>query len=142
MVTTSYTSSSKEIIVVTKISPDQHVEDSSRNTELEFEPSAEVYHPHPISSGRFEQKDEISDRFQKEGDDGILLAGKYFLPPGFRFHPTDQELVLYYLKRKICGLQMELDVIAEIDMYEFEPWGLHGKKSWKCVFLFCLYVFL
>ncbi|GER36208.1 NAC domain protein [Striga asiatica] len=25
------------------------------------------------------------------------------LPLGFRFHPTDEELVLYYLKKKICG---------------------------------------
>lgn len=60
-----------------------------------------------------------------QDDEGIFLAGKYFLPPGFRFHPTDQELVLYYLKRKICRLKMELDIIAEIDLYEFEPWDLH-----------------
>ncbi|KAL3579388.1 hypothetical protein D5086_020892 [Populus alba] len=25
------------------------------------------------------------------------------LAPGFRFHPTDEELVIYYLKRKQCG---------------------------------------
>lgn len=61
----------------------------------------------------------------EQDEEGILLAGKYFLPPGFRFHPTDQELVLYYLKRKVCGLKMELDIIAEIDLYEFEPWDLH-----------------
>ncbi|MCO5560842.1 hypothetical protein L7F22_014462 [Adiantum nelumboides] len=61
----------------------------------------------------------------EQDEEGILLAGKYFLPPGFRFHPTDQELILYYLKRKICGLKMELDIIAEIDLYDFEPWDLH-----------------
>ncbi|KAI5067488.1 hypothetical protein GOP47_0018016 [Adiantum capillus-veneris] len=61
----------------------------------------------------------------EQDEEGILLAGKYFLPPGFRFHPTDQEIILYYLKRKICGLKMELDIIAEIDLYEFEPWDLH-----------------
>ncbi|KAI7740209.1 hypothetical protein M8C21_021437, partial [Ambrosia artemisiifolia] len=35
------------------------------------------------------------------------------LPPGFRFHPTDEELVAYYLKRKINGHEIELEVIPE-----------------------------
>ncbi|KAG8495857.1 hypothetical protein CXB51_007713 [Gossypium anomalum] len=33
------------------------------------------------------------------------------LPPGFRFHPTDEELIGYYLKRKTEGLEIELEVI-------------------------------
>ncbi|KAE8735024.1 outer envelope protein 64 [Hibiscus syriacus] len=37
------------------------------------------------------------------------------LPPGFRFHPTDEELVNYYLKRKINKQQIELDIIPEGD---------------------------
>ncbi|KAL8246771.1 hypothetical protein R6Q59_007987 [Mikania micrantha] len=39
------------------------------------------------------------------------------LPPGFRFHPTDEELVAYYLKRKINGHKIELEVIPEVDLY-------------------------
>uniref|UniRef100_M1BU31 Nam 11 n=1 Tax=Solanum tuberosum TaxID=4113 RepID=M1BU31_SOLTU len=31
------------------------------------------------------------------------------LPPGFRFHPTDDELVGYYLKRKTDGLEIEME---------------------------------
>ncbi|CAA7410664.1 unnamed protein product [Spirodela intermedia] len=50
------------------------------------------------------------------------------LPPGFRFHPTDEELVYYYLRRKINGLQIELEVIPEVDLYKCEPWDLPEKS--------------
>ncbi|XP_059642718.1 NAC domain-containing protein 54-like [Cornus florida] len=50
------------------------------------------------------------------------------LPPGFRFHPTDEELVNYYLKRKIHGQQIELDIIPEVDLYKCEPWELAEKS--------------
>lgn len=49
------------------------------------------------------------------------------LPPGFRFHPTDEELVGYYLKRKVFGLKFELEVIPVIDLCKFDPWELPGK---------------
>lgn len=49
------------------------------------------------------------------------------LPPGFRFHPTDEELVAYYLKRKINGREIELEVIPEVDLYKCEPWELPGR---------------
>ncbi|KAI3749942.1 hypothetical protein L2E82_20563 [Cichorium intybus] len=50
----------------------------------------------------------------------IVLRGKCF-PPGFRFNPTDEELVLYYLKRKICGRSLKLDIIGEVDVYKWDP---------------------
>ncbi|XP_078148016.1 NAC domain-containing protein 53-like [Carex rostrata] len=50
------------------------------------------------------------------------------LAPGFRFHPTDEELVIYYLKRKILNRPLRLDAIAEIDLYKFEPWDLPTKS--------------
>lgn len=53
--------------------------------------------------------------------------GETSLPPGFRFHPTDEELVGYYLKRKVEGLEIELDVIPIIDFYKFDPWELPGN---------------
>ncbi|KAK7302040.1 hypothetical protein RJT34_12919 [Clitoria ternatea] len=50
------------------------------------------------------------------------------LPPGFRFHPTDEELVSYYLKRKINGRKIDLEIIPEVDLYKCEPWDLPGKS--------------
>lgn len=48
------------------------------------------------------------------------------VPPGFRFHPTEEELVGYYLKRKINSLKIDLDVIVDIDLYRIEPWDIQG----------------
>ncbi|XP_065029480.1 NAC domain-containing protein 54-like [Musa acuminata AAA Group] len=50
------------------------------------------------------------------------------LPPGFRFHPTDEELIVYYLKRKINGRMIELEIIPEVDLYKCEPWDLPEKS--------------
>lgn len=61
------------------------------------------------------------------------------LPPGFRFHPTDEELVNYYLKRKIHGLEIELDIIPEVDLYKCEPWDLAGL-SCNCHLMFILHL--
>ncbi|CAL5359893.1 unnamed protein product [Camellia sinensis] len=46
------------------------------------------------------------------------------VPPGFRFHPTDEELVDYYLRKKVASRRIDLDVIKEVDLYKIEPWDL------------------
>nr|XP_027186315.1 NAC domain-containing protein 7 [Cicer arietinum] len=43
------------------------------------------------------------------------------VPPGFRFHPTDEELVDYYLRKKIASRRIDLDVIKDVDLYKIEP---------------------
>ncbi|KAK1403843.1 NAC domain-containing protein [Heracleum sosnowskyi] len=48
-------------------------------------------------------------------------------PPGFRFHPTDVELIMYYLKRKVMGKKLVLDAITELNIYKFAPWDLPDK---------------
>ncbi|TVU44435.1 hypothetical protein EJB05_03876 [Eragrostis curvula] len=57
------------------------------------------------------------------------------LPPGFRFHPTDDELVEHYLCRKAAGQRLPVPIIAEVDLYKFDPWdlperALFGTKEW------------
>ncbi|KAF3972736.1 hypothetical protein CMV_003775 [Castanea mollissima] len=57
------------------------------------------------------------------------------LPPGFRFHPTDEELITFYLASKVfngafCGVE-----IAEVDLNRCEPWELPdvakmGEREW------------
>ncbi|CAK9320725.1 unnamed protein product [Citrullus colocynthis] len=51
------------------------------------------------------------------------------VPPGFRFHPTDEELVGYYLRKKVASQKIDLDVIKDIDLYRIEPWDLQ-EKCW------------
>ncbi|RRT33132.1 hypothetical protein B296_00039271 [Ensete ventricosum] len=49
------------------------------------------------------------------------------LPPGFRFHPTDEELILHYLRNQAASLPCPVSIIAEVDIYKLDPWDLPGK---------------
>ncbi|KAJ3696522.1 hypothetical protein LUZ61_000227 [Rhynchospora tenuis] len=57
------------------------------------------------------------------------MGGRW--PPGFRFSPTDEELVFYYLKRKVSGRRLPLPMIADVDVYKSEPWDLPDKSMLK-----------
>ncbi|KAG5120290.1 hypothetical protein JHK82_034710 [Glycine max] len=57
------------------------------------------------------------------------------LPPGFRFHPTDEELITYYLLKKVLDSTFTGRAIAEVDLNKSEPWELPekakmGEKEW------------
>ncbi|PIN20895.1 hypothetical protein CDL12_06414 [Handroanthus impetiginosus] len=53
--------------------------------------------------------------------------GQLSVPPGFRFHPTDEELLYYYLRKKVSYEPIDLDVIREVDLNKLEPWDLKEK---------------
>ncbi|XP_023002504.1 NAC domain-containing protein 79-like isoform X2 [Cucurbita maxima] len=62
------------------------------------------------------------------------------LPPGFRFHPTDEELITHYLSQKVVCSGFCSPAIAEVDLNKCEPWDLPGKakmgeKEW---YFFCV----
>lgn len=55
--------------------------------------------------------------------------------PGFRFHPTDEELVGFYLKKKIQQRPLPIELIKQVDIYKYDPWDLprlasNGEKEW------------
>nr|UDE22644.1 ATAF2 [Musa ABB Group] len=57
------------------------------------------------------------------------------LPPGFRFHPTDKELVVHYLCRRAAGQRLPVPIIREVDLYKYDPWdlpkmALFGQGEW------------
>ncbi|KAK9291609.1 hypothetical protein L1049_019558 [Liquidambar formosana] len=64
-----------------------------------------------------------------------LMAGVHSfnsLPLGFRFRPTDKELVHYYLRRKINGNKEDDNlIIGEVDICKKEPWELPGLSMIK-----------
>ncbi|KAK6157410.1 hypothetical protein DH2020_011658 [Rehmannia glutinosa] len=62
-----------------------------------------------------------------ESTDSSAESQKPQLPPGFRFHPTDEELVVHYLKKKVASAPLPVAIIAEVDLYKFDPWELPAR---------------
>ncbi|KAM7526224.1 hypothetical protein LguiA_016126 [Lonicera macranthoides] len=57
------------------------------------------------------------------------------LPPGFRFHPSDEELIVHYLKNKATSNPLPASIIAEVELYKLDPWelpkkALFGGEEW------------
>ncbi|RDX71727.1 Protein CUP-SHAPED COTYLEDON 2, partial [Mucuna pruriens] len=68
----------------------------------------------------------------KEGKDLEMEgtgAKEETLPPGFRFHPTDEELVTCYLVNKISDSNFTGRAITDVDLNKCEPWELPGKAK-------------
>lgn len=49
------------------------------------------------------------------------------LMPGFLFHPTEEELIEFYLRRKVEGKRFNVELIAFLDLYRYDPWELPGE---------------
>ncbi|XP_059315927.1 protein FEZ-like [Lycium ferocissimum] len=71
----------------------------------------------------------MEERNEKEKNmDEVML-------PGFRFHPTDEELVGFYLRRKVQQKPISIELIKQLDIYKYDPWDLPklaavGEKEW------------
>ncbi|KAH0458722.1 hypothetical protein IEQ34_011536 [Dendrobium chrysotoxum] len=62
-----------------------------------------------------------------------------YLPPGFRFHPTDEEIITHYLMKKIADQNFTSVAISQANFNDCEPWDLPrkakmGDKEW---YFFC-----
>lgn len=65
--------------------------------------------------------------------------------PGFRFHPTEEELLDFYLKNMVYGKIWKVEVIGFLNIYRHDPWDLPRKYillTGSCIslkaFSFCL----
>lgn len=64
-----------------------------------------------------------------ESTDSSSCSQQPHLPPGFRFHPTDEELIVHYLEKKAGNLPVPVSIIAEVDLYKFDPWELPSTSN-------------
>lgn len=78
---------------------------------------------------------------EKSGKMEALAMPFERLPLGFRFKPTDVELIDHYLRLKINGKDKEVACITEVDICRVEPWDLPGLSFIKSMdhewFFFC-----
>lgn len=68
----------------------------------------------------------MDDRSDMEKGDEVIL-------PGFRFHPTDEELVSFYLKRKVQQKPLSIELIRQLDIYKYDPWDLPSKLNFLAI---------
>jgi len=63
------------------------------------------------------------ERIQEGISEPLLVKDRQLegLPPAFRFHPTDEELILHYLCNRAT--------IPEMDIYNMEPWDLPARAK-------------
>jgi hypothetical protein len=54
----------------------------------------------------------------------VGASGGLSLPLGFRFHPSDNEIVGIYLTNKVHNRDLTSTVIIEVDLNKTEPWDL------------------
>ncbi|XP_074574288.1 NAC domain-containing protein 92-like [Curcuma longa] len=59
----------------------------------------------------------------------MIMGESIYLPPGFRFHPKDEEIILHYLTPKIVNLSFTSTAIGDVDLNKCEPWQLRSKAK-------------
>ncbi|KAK4838164.1 hypothetical protein QYF36_011574 [Acer negundo] len=51
------------------------------------------------------------------------------LPPGYRFVPSDSELIVDYLMKKLKNWSLPHDIIIDTNIYKYNPWDLAGMHE-------------
>ncbi|XP_076938237.1 uncharacterized protein LOC143606315 [Bidens hawaiensis] len=82
-----------------------------------------------------QQEDDRSKNKQHGEGEGEDDHENDMVMPGFRFHPTEEELVEFYLRRKVEGKRFNVELITFLDLYRYDPWELPalaaiGEKEW------------
>lgn len=54
--------------------------------------------------------------------------------PGFRFHPTEEELLNFYLRNTVSGKKSHYNIIGLTNIYHYDPWELPGM--YVCIYIY------
>ncbi|KOM31480.1 hypothetical protein LR48_Vigan01g103500 [Vigna angularis] len=71
----------------------------------------------------------VNENFNNNHDHHGCVDDDEIPLPGFRFHPTDEDLVSFYLQRKLHKKPISIDLINQIDIYKYDPWDLPSGFS-------------
>ncbi|KAL6545857.1 hypothetical protein OROGR_009731 [Orobanche gracilis] len=80
------------------------------------------------------ENNSVSNEQSSEDVASTSIGSPY--PPGYRFMPTDEELIIYYLRKKVNNERIPISSINEINIYRFTPKYLtdnyphSGNKEW------------
>jgi len=102
--------------------------DAIINTQQQQQPSS-----NPIPNNNDKQEDRDQAAATGGGGDGGATTDDHdehehdMVMPGFRFHPTEEELVEFYLRRKVEGKRFNVELITFLDLYRYDPWELPGR---------------
>lgn len=119
--------------------------EADRQACLTRTPDAIIVSSVAAEADQFSDEEEELNHFnnnQKREQDAFLKS----FPPGYRFNPRDDELVLYYLQKKIMEEPLPPNRIMEVNLYRHNPETLAGKPNpnanffKKYILLLCLYV--
>ncbi|CAF2347795.1 hypothetical protein BRARA_J02048 [Brassica rapa] len=66
-----------------------------------------------------------------------MVNGGVKLPIGYRFHPTDQELILHYLLPKSFASPLPSSIIPVFDVFFSHPLTFPGDQEEKKRYFFC-----
>ncbi|KAL3829569.1 hypothetical protein ACJIZ3_018371 [Penstemon smallii] len=78
---------------------------------------------------------EVRNHYGNANSQADIIYVKDF-PPGYRFIPTDYELIVDYLKKKVKNEPIPYSKIHEVDIYKYSPKELSelfshfGEKKW------------
>ncbi|XP_030466802.1 transcription factor JUNGBRUNNEN 1-like [Syzygium oleosum] len=83
---------------------------------------------------RYSSDTRITDKKKNKDDEEEVTL------PGFRFYPTDEELVGFYLRRKVERKPPKIDFIKQVDIYKYDPWDLQdvSKMGEREGYFFCI----
>ncbi|CAN6174090.1 unnamed protein product [Urochloa humidicola] len=71
----------------------------------------------------------MEDEHENQQAEGMIVHGNLNLPPGFRFHPSDEEIITFYLTPKVLQSGFTCIAIGEVNLNRTEPWELPDKAK-------------